>query len=127
MAVNGNGGSHEYVDSMGQTVTETGPRPLPSFADMSSQQRSASMDATVAQVAALTEAFNALSGRLNAYKFTYNAADDAFATAGAVAGYNRMVDRVIAIEQRLDALARVTAARWSLPFLSRLRWFIVGR
>lgn len=83
---------------------------------MSSQQRSASMDVTVRQVADLTRANNALNARLDAMKLQYSVDPDYFTTEA---------DRVIT--RRLDALERVTAQRWSLPLLSRLRWLFTGR
>jgi len=41
--------------------------------------------------------------------------------------HNRMAGVIREQGKRLDALERVTAARWSLPFLSRLRWILIGR
>jgi hypothetical protein len=43
------------------------------------------------------------------------------------ASHNVMAATIKAQGERIDAIERVTAARWSLPFLARLRWLLIGR
>jgi Lon protease-like protein len=109
----------------------------PSFADMSSQQRSASMDATVRQVADLSRANNDLHARLVALEAAsqaeYKRREWFDVTLGNLGlfSYHANTDtfHAPAIEShaaRLDAIERLTATRWSLPFLARLRWLVFG-
>ncbi len=84
------------------------PDVLAPTADLSSAERSERMDMAIAQVAALTRQVGVLTHRID------------------------VVERHIKRHEpvalgRLDALERVTAQRWALPFMARLRWFLIGR
>ncbi len=61
---NGNGHKSPERPRLSKSPLSQPMRQAPSFADMSSQQRSASMDATVQRVAELTQANNQLYARL---------------------------------------------------------------
>ena len=79
---------------------------------MSSQQRSASMDATVQQVADLTRANNALNARLETAEREHDA------LLQWVVKIEIANDRA-AVDRRRDAVER--------SFLARLRWLFTGR
>jgi hypothetical protein len=84
---------------------------------MSSPQRSASMDATVQQVADLSRANNELNARLLTAEREHH---------GLLQWVVKVANEQSAQGRRLDAIERLTARRWSLPFLARLRWLVFG-
>ena len=89
----------------------------PSFADMSSQQRSASMDATVRQIADLTAANNLLNSEL---------AGTNLQLAQALDRIDRLERQHAACERRLDQDEQAVAAKLA-TVTSRLRLFLTGR
>jgi len=82
-------------------------------AQLSARERSQVTDAMIAQIGELTRANNELNARLVALKADYD-------------GHIAWHPLWSAVETRLDALERVTAVRWALPLLARLRWLVFG-
>jgi hypothetical protein len=106
----------EIATSMGDE------RRQPTFADMSSAQRSASMDNVVRRLAELTDANNDLNARLVSLKADYDGHIEWHVKEKASLEVNLL--RAFA---RVDALETVTAQRWNLQLWLRLRWLLIGR
>lgn len=77
---------------------------LPSFADMSSQQRSASMDATVHQVAALSAHHNRMAATIKAQG-----------------------EQIATLTARVESSDRHMARFTGQSLSARLRWLVLGR
>jgi hypothetical protein len=111
----------EIATSMGDE------RRQPSFADMSSAQRSASMDNVVRQVEALTAQLKALTAR---HEHTLNCYQALVSRLGELGIYEHDIETMrfhSSVATRLYALETVTAQRWNLPLWNRLRWLLIGR
>lgn len=118
---NGNGHKSPERPRLSKSPLSQPMRQAPSFADMSSQQRSASMDATVAQVAELTKANNQLYARivqLEREQDTLHAQH-----VDTVGLHERRLD---VLEQRVGSLELDEVFRGS-SFMARLRWMFLGR
>lgn len=122
---------------------------LPSFADMSSQQRSASMDNIARQVEGLTRQVNALTARhadlgpcercasphAMRIRTTYVGEDGREVSIPAVVETCLCLsclsrchsERDMESELRLDAIERAVATERARSFWQRLRWLVTGR